>query len=135
MFKEEVQDAVGPTQFGVAAPGGCVALRNEMVTRLLLDPSLAVAPVDLKNMYGSLAIPNTENEVIRRVPMMWPLLAPWIREPRQHVYKDDAHTLHHIAASGGLDQGDPVSALLAPLSIVTAHETPIGACHRAWGSR
>ncbi len=121
MFKEEVQNAVGPTQFGIATPGGCVALRNELLTRLLMNPSLAVASIDLANMYGSMDLVNIEKEVQQRIPRMWPLLAPWIRQPREYIYVDEEREVHRVLASKGLDQGDPASALLAPLGIVAAH--------------
>ncbi len=88
MFKDEVQTAVGDTQFGFATPGGCVALRNEMLARLLVDPSLALGSIDLENMYGSLDIPNIEKEAVDKVARMWPLLVPWTREPREHAYLD-----------------------------------------------
>ena len=102
MYKQEVQTAVGSTQFGVAAPGGCAALRNELLARMLFDPSLALAPIDLKNMYGSMDIPNIEHETLNRVPRMSPLVAPWIREPREHVYIDDQQEVHRISASRAL---------------------------------
>ena len=123
MFKEEARDAVGPTQFGVARPGGCVALHHELLAHMLKDPDLALASIDLENMYGNLDISNIEKEVIHRIPRMWPLLRPWIREPREHVYRDDQGVIHRIDAPGGLDQGDPSSAILAPLGITTSHET------------
>jgi hypothetical protein len=122
MFKDEVRIAVGHTQFGVATPGGCVALRNEMFTHLVLDPSLAIAPIDLQNMYGSMDIANIEAEAIHRIPRMWPLLASWIRQPREHIFLDEEREVHRIPASKGLDQGDPASSLLAPLGIATAHD-------------
>ena len=72
-------------------------------------------------MYGSMDLANIEDEVQRRVPRMWPLLAAWIRQPREHIYIDDEREVFRILASRGLDQGDPASALLAPLGIVSAH--------------
>ena len=41
-----------------------MALRNELLTHLLVDPSLAVAPIDLQNMYGTMDILNIEAEAI-----------------------------------------------------------------------
>ena len=89
MFKEEACAAVGPTQFGVARPGGCVALHHELRAHMLRDPDLAFASVDLENMYGNLDIPNIEKEVMQRIPRMWPLVQPWIRATREHLYRDD----------------------------------------------
>lgn len=122
MFKEEARDAVGPTQYGVARPGGCVALRNGLLAHMLEDPTLAIASIDLENMYGNMDISHIEQEIIQRMPRMWPLVAPWIRQPREHVYKDDDGIIHRISAPGGLDQGDPSSSLLAPLGITIALE-------------
>ena len=74
MFAEEVREAVGHTQYGVARPGGPIALRHYIETRLAADPSLALGVLDVANMHGSMDIPNIEVQVQHRVPRMWPLL-------------------------------------------------------------
>ena len=118
MFSDEVVAATGLSQFGCRRPGGAIALRHVVEATLLKDPSLALVVVDISNMHGSLGVANVEEQVRAHVPRMWPLLAPWIRSGRVHVYKDTCGDLHQIEAYGPLDQGCPSSSPLACLGAI-----------------
>ena len=73
MFKLEVREAVGETQFGVAHPGGCTSLRHRLTAWWLAHPTWGLASLDIQNMFGTLDCSNTEQEVLHRVPRMWSL--------------------------------------------------------------
>ncbi len=98
MFKEEVIHATGNTQFGCGQPGGATALRHSLEAALLANPTKALLSIDIKNMHGSLEVDNTERQVLNNTPRLWPLLAPWIRSPRVHIYRDETGALHEIIA-------------------------------------
>ena len=98
MFSAEARAAVGDTQFGVARPGGAIALWLEIEIRMAADSELALASIDISNMYGSMDIHNIGTQVRHRVPRMWPLLGRWFRVPRSHVYRDVQGGLHEILA-------------------------------------
>ena len=121
MFKEEVIHATGNTQFGCGQPGGATALRHSLEAALLANPTKALLSIDIKNMHGSLEVDNTEHQVLNNTPRLWPLLAPWIRSPRVHIYRDDTGALHEIIAENPLDQGCPSSSLLACISAIPLH--------------
>ena len=122
MFSEETKEAVGQSQYG-ARPGGPAALRHYIEASLAQDPALALAALDIANMYGSMSISNIEEQVRHRIPRMWPLLAPWVRLPRCHMYKDSNGVLHNIHATTGVDQGCPGSSSLGCLGITSLHES------------
>ena len=121
MFKEEVIHATGNTQFGCGQSGGAAALRHSLEAALLANPTKALLSVDIKNMHGSLEVDNIERQVLTNTPRLWPLLAPWIRSARVHIYRDDSGALHEIAAENPLDQGCPSSSLLACISAIPLH--------------
>ena len=56
------------------------------------------------------------------MPRLWPLIAPWLRIPRAHVYRAPDGTTHAVVATSGVDQGDHLSALLAPVGVASLHE-------------
>ena len=74
-------------------------------------------------MHGSMDLANIEEQVRHRIPRMWPLLAPWLRIPGAHIYKDSDGVLHEIVATTGVDQGCPGSSILACLGIAPVHKT------------
>jgi hypothetical protein len=121
MFKEEVIQATGCTQYGCGQPGGATLLRQALETALLADPTKAFLSIDIKNMHGSLTVENLETQVTANAPRMWPLLAPWIRCQRSHVYKDDTGALHDVPAVNPLDQGCPSSGMLACIAAIPLH--------------
>ena len=123
MFEADVLEAVGSSQFGVARPGGAVAMRHELEIRMAADPTLSLASLDISNMHGSMELSNIEHSVQNRVPRMWPLLSRWFRTPRHHVYLDRQGGRHPILAKTGLDQGCPGSSSLACLGIADFHDT------------
>ena len=84
MFSAEALEAVGPTQYGVAWPGGPVGLRHRIKASLASDPTLAIAALDIANMHGSMNLVNIQEQVRHCIPCMWPRLAPWLRIPRNH---------------------------------------------------
>jgi hypothetical protein len=122
MFETEVMEAVGSSQYGVARPGGAVAMRHELEMRMVVDPNLALGSLDISNMHGSMDLTNIEVSVQNRVPRMWPLLSRWFRTPRQHVYLDKQGVRHPIIAKTGVDQGCPGSSSLACLGIADFHD-------------
>jgi hypothetical protein len=131
MCKDDVLVGVGCAQYGCGRPGGAIALRHFVEAALLNDSELALGIVDVRNMHGSLGVDNIEEQVRVLLPRMWPLVAPWIRCSRTHVFKDSGGTTHRINTYGPLDQGGPESSPLACVAAVPYY-TKLGACRAAY---
>ena len=122
MCKDDVLVAVGSAQYGCGRPGGAIALRHCVEAALLNDSELVLGVVDVRNMHGSLGVDNIEEQVRTLLPRMWPLVAPWIRCSRTHVFKDSGGATHAIKTYGPLDQGGPESSPLACVAAVPYYE-------------
>lgn len=131
MCQDDVLLAVGRTQYGCGRPGGAIALRHFVEAALLNDSELVLGIVDVKNMHGSLGVENIEEQVRTRMPRMWPLVAPWIRCMRTHVFKDAGGVTHKINTYEPLDQGGPESSPLACVAAVPYYEK-LGTCRAAY---
>ena len=121
MFKTEVMDVVGPTQYGVGRPGGCTSLRHDLLVEWMLNPGHVLLGIDLENMHNSIRTGYLTTEIVHKIPRMAELLH-WLSVPRTHVFVDEHGVRHRIDAADGLDQGCPASNLLAPVAIVDAHD-------------
>jgi hypothetical protein len=58
MFKDEIREAVGPTQYGTARPRGPVALQHEPWVDYALDPNQGLIAVDVATMYNEMDMHN-----------------------------------------------------------------------------
>ena len=122
MCKDDVLVGVGRSQYGCGRPGGAIALRHFVEAALINDSELVLGIVDVKNMHGSLGVDNIEEQVRALLPRMWPLVAPWIRCSRVHVFKDSGGVAHKVNTYGPLDQGGPESSPLACVAAVPYYE-------------
>ena len=121
MFKHEVSEAVGPTQYGVSTPGSCTSLRNDLLIDWMMHPNHVLLGIDLENMHNTVDTKRLEEQVANRIPRMAELLQ-FLRVPRKHTYRDEHGALHSFTVCDGLDQGCPSSNALAPLAIAEQHE-------------
>ena len=128
MFRHEVAEAVGSTQYGVATPGAYVSLRTDLLIDWVMEPDSVLVGVDLENMHNTVDTQRLEQQIANRIPRMAELLR-WLRAPRSHTYRDEHGALHSIMVQDGLDQGCPSSNALAPLAIAEQHEEL-----KEWGS-
>ena len=96
MFRHEVVEAVGPTQYGVATPGSCTALRHDLFLDWMMQPDLVLVGIDLENMHNTIDSKRLEQQIANRIPRMATLLH-WLRVPRTPVYKDENGAFHTIA--------------------------------------
>ena len=95
MFKQEVNNGVGSTQYGVASPGSCTSLRHGLLIDWAMNPDFVLVGIDLENMHNSVKIRRLAHQVAHRTPRMAELLK-WLSIGRNHVYRAADGELHVI---------------------------------------
>jgi hypothetical protein len=121
-FSNLLREAAGTEQYGVARPGGAIALTHYLTSTLLANPSWGYISIDQGNAFNGTNPEQVARAIHNKIPDLGPYIYAWLYEPLNHVYTDANGIKHYIQKTWGLDQGCPLSAVLFPITASTVNQ-------------
>ena len=130
VHREALLEVLGDEQYGMGEKAAIEKMFRFIESATYEHPENIALAVDMVNAFNSMDRKRILDQVAERYPMLLDIASLVLSNTQQHVFDDDTGRAHHVEATRGVDQGDPMSAVLfmigmaAVVRAVKTHTTP-----------
>ena len=115
-YKKEVEEAVGPHQFGFCQAGR-EAVYLTLAATLQEHPEWTLLELDVRNAFNEALREAMLVECLTRLPQLLPMARAFYLQPSDLLFRCSDATLIKLVSASGSQQGDPFGGVLFDLAL------------------